>query len=143
MFLHPPDDCVEFLKGLKNSDTDFGDGFDYTLFSDSGEIPELPGWNGSSINWDLPSGGALKQLFEQVGRDGSAKFKMGAIRIPRVEMDRLIQRHGPNELAYELREENGNIYHGHILFSSKIQPKRKTTFCAMLANCFVEIHRQE
>ncbi len=140
----PPVDCIEFLRGRKNRDTDFGEGFDHALFySDFGPISELPGWEGTSVNWDLSCGGALEQLFAELAKDGTPKFKEGAIRIPRDVLDRLIKRYGSNNLAYELREENGNIYHGHILVSTLLQSKRKLMLCGVIVDAFTEIHLRE
>lgn len=138
----PPDDCLDFLKGLRNEEPVFGDGFDYTVFSDAKPLAELDGWNGSSVNWDLPDGGALRELLKRT-KNEQIQFKAGAIRIPRSEIDKLIRRHGPNNLAYELREENDNVYHGHILFSSAMNPKQKTTISAQLVNAYTQHHKQE
>ena len=136
----PPDDCLDCLKGIRNMESSFGEGFDYTVFSDSKPIAELGGWDGSSVNWDLPRGRALEQLLSQT-KNGQIQFKAGAIRIPRLEIDKIIRRYGAENLSYELREENGNHYHGHILFSHSLKPKQKTTISSLLVNVYIEYHK--
>jgi hypothetical protein len=141
----PPDDCVEFLKGIKNKETMYRGVFDHGLFSeDFGPVPELPGMNGTSINWDLQDGGALEQILKQVARGNiSPKFKEGAMRIPREVLDELIKKYGSENFGYELREENGNIYHGHILVSPSLQSRHRVTICAVIVTAFTELHLRE
>lgn len=138
----PPDDCHDCLKGLRNEEPFFGNGFDYTVFSDVKPLAEPAGWSGSSVNWDLPDGGALVELLRRT-KNNEIQFRAGALRIPRSEIDKLIRRHGAHNLSYELREENGNVYHGHILFSSSMNPKQRTTISAQLANAYINHHKQE
>ena len=143
----PPDDCREFLRGIKDDKYFDGKGFDHSLFSsdfhDLG-TDELKDWKGTSINWNLPSGDALGQLLTQTipNNNNELKFKFGAIRIPREKLDDLAKRH-ENKLGYEIRPENENEYHGHILLSNDLDKPRKQTICAILANALIDIHRQE
>jgi hypothetical protein len=137
----PPDDCHDCLKGLVNNQSFFGNGHDYTLFSDVKPVIELTGWNGSSVNWDLPEGGALEDLLNKK-KNGEIHFKAGAVRVPRIEIDKTIKRFGNECLAYELREENDNKYHGHILFCASLEPKQRTTICSLLANSITEHHER-
>ena len=129
----PPDDCLNCFKGIRRAEVLLGEGVDYSVFSDAKPLPELNGWNGSSVNWDLSIGGALQELFDRpLDADGQPHFKFGAISIPRIEVDKIISRYGDNNLAYELREDNGNIFHGHILFSDTLEPRQKTTIYGAL-----------
>jgi hypothetical protein len=139
----PPDNCVDFLKGIINGEKLIGPRlFDHTVFSEVQPVKELTGWNGSSINWDLLGGNALNQLLDQKNKVGEVKFKFGVIRIPRKALIDLIIRYGSENLGYELREENGNIYHGHVLFISTMESRDKTTICAILANEFTQMYKQ-
>lgn len=140
----PPDDCIILFRGVVDGRYFDGVGFDHTLFSsDLHDIEGLSDWVGTSINWDLNTGGALEQLlFMRDERKGnSIKFKFGAIRIPREEVDKLMSRY-KNQLAYEIKPENGNEYHGHILIGKAVDKARRQTICAYLANTFTEIHKQ-
>lgn len=140
----PPDDCVDCLKGVINNDPVFVDKeeLDYSLFSDAKPVTELAGWNGSSVNWDLPNGEALQELMNR-RKNGRLQFRTGVVRIPRSEIDKVVRRYGDNNLAYEIRSENGNDYHGHILFSQALPPRQKTTICAILVYAISEFHKQE
>jgi len=140
----PPENCCEFLRGIKDDRYFDGIGFDHALFSsdiNELDIEELENWYGTSINWDLQNGNALEQLLVQK-KDNEIVYGFGAIRIPRAKLDAYAKRYN-NKLAYEIREEGGNIYHGHILFSRDLDKSRRQTICAFLANDFVEIHKQE
>ena len=141
----PPDDCTEFLRGIKD-DSDFdGVGFDHTIFSsDIGPlgVADLQDWEGTSVNWDLVDGDALSQVLGQLNKNDQIKFRFGAIRIPKSVLDEYVNRHN-KKLSYEIRAENGNDYHGHILFAKSLEKKRRQTICGFLANAFNEIHRQE
>ena len=79
---------------------------------------------------------------EQVNKKGQAKFLYG-LRIPRKEIDTLIGVWGDKNLAYEIRPEDGNNYHGHILFPKSLQSRHRETICGQLANAFVHLHKQE
>lgn len=143
----PPDECVEFLRGIRNDEDFDGTGFDHSVFSSGFQvlnIEELHGWAVTSINWDLPDGDALGQLLSQTNpkKNDEIQFKFGAIRIPREKLDQYIKRY-KSKLDYEIRVENGNEYHGHILLSTDLEKKRKQTICTFLANAFIEIHKQE
>jgi hypothetical protein len=143
----PPDDCVEFLRGVKDDKEFDGEGFDHSIFSsDIHDLDrdELIDWQGTSINWDLKNGDALGQLLKLTDerKNNEIKFKFGAIRIPREKLDAYAKRYH-NKLAYEHHIENGNDYHGHILFSKTLERSRRQTICAFLANDFILIHRQE
>lgn len=140
----PPDDCTDFLRGIVNDDHYDGTGFDHSIFSEVRpiDIDGLENWKGASINWDLPGGDALGELLMRTRRNGEIQFKFGAIRIPRSALDGLVKRYN-NEVLYEIRPENGNEYHGHILIDKGMEKSRRYTFGALLANAFTEIHRQE
>jgi len=139
----PPDECVEFLRGIRNDDDFDGVGFDHTLLSsDLHAIAELDGWIGTSVNWDIPGGNALKQLMTQPRRDGELHFQFGAVRIPREILNYLVEKRYKNDVAYEIRPENGNDYHGHILLKNSLGKSRKQSICAHIVIAIAEIHRQ-
>ena len=141
----PSDECVDFLRGVRNDE--FFDGRNFTHSSLSSDFhnhdsDELKDWQVTSINWDLPSGGALRQLLTQTRKNGELQFKFGAIRIPRKDLDDLAKRWN-NKIGYEIRPENENEYHGHILLSKDLDRPRRQTICAHLLFAIPTIHRQE
>lgn len=138
----PPEDCVDCLKGVINDEPIFGERFDYSVFSDCKPVDELVGWEGSSVNWDLTDGGALEELLKRT-KKGHPQFKAGVIRIPRSEIDKIIKRYGSDILGYELREDNGNKYHGNILFSLGLKPRQKTTITSLIVNAYVMHYKQD
>jgi len=110
----PPHGCTDCLKGVPSDEYVFGDSVDWTLFNPQ-PLEEPKGWEGSSVNWILDNG-ALHQLLMQLKKDDSFQFKSGAVRIPRELIDAIIKRYGADYFGYELRAENSNHYHGHLLF---------------------------
>jgi len=141
----PTDDCIDFFRGIKDDRNFDGKHFDYTeLLAGFHDFPGregFEGWKGASINWDLVDGGALRQILTTPKNDDSneKKYKFGALRIPRKELDSYAKRKDSN-VAYELKPEDGNDYHGHILLNySKLERKRRITICAVLINAYSDI----
>ena len=137
----PPDDCVEFLRGINNDNNWDGEGFDLSIFYDNfNEITgrdELTGdWKGTSINWDLVGGEALNQLMSQ------DRYAFGVARFPRFILDKLSQRYEPN-FDYEIFPEEGNDYHGHILMNyDNLKRPRRQTIAALIADSLSFMHRK-
>jgi hypothetical protein len=103
-------------------------------------LEEFEGWGGSSVNWMLDDG-TLDHFLEQIKKDNSLQFKSGAVRIPRRLIDAIIKRYGADYFGYELRPENNNHYHGHLLFSASLDKRRKATICGALSNAVSHFHR--
>jgi hypothetical protein len=50
-------------------------------------------------------------------------------------MDDIMTRYGAKAFGYELRPENGNDYHGHLLFATGERSKtHRATICGALSN---------
>ena len=139
----PPDDCTDCLKGVPNHELVFGESVEYTLFLPPTQ-DAIDGWEGSSVNWDLASGGALEELLKRLkAKDNTIHFKAGAVRIPREKIDAIVRRYGATNFTYELKDEDGNQYHGNLLFSVALSKTKRATLCGALSNAVSHYHRQE
>ena len=137
--MNVPDSC---LRGLRKRDWVQEDGTVATeaLMPDKNTGAErADGMIETSINWEDDEK-AIEVLL--TNRNGSAygsarletKHLQQAMKIPaNVDM-----------LSYERREENGNVYHGNILFSADAPPYRKRAVASFLAMvCAFVPRRQE
>jgi hypothetical protein len=110
-----PENC---LKGIPTSEWIFGKRVRWIALNPPDNAPITDGWYESSVNWELDDG-ALAQLLCQPHprNENEVHFKAGAIRIPRTEIDRIIEDYEVGDkLRYELKPiPNVNKYHGNLL----------------------------
>jgi hypothetical protein len=133
MLKKPPADCLHCLRGVTSEDLVFGDSVDYTAFLPVEDKAVVDGWNGTSVNWDLSEGGALNELLNRK-KNGASYFKGGAVRLSRKKLDGIMDRFGEDKFNYEFSEENGNKYHGNLLFSRSMDKRHRTTICGALSS---------
>jgi hypothetical protein len=145
-FIKPPDNCSNCWKGVPNEDYRYGETVSWELFCPHEEDVVIEDWFGSSVNWDLDQNeGAARELLERE-KDGKVQFKSGAVRIPRIEIDRIISQYAVDEeLTYELRGVENNHYHGHLLFKNTLKrdTNKKRTICGALSKVINGSKRRE
>ncbi len=138
-----PDEYPDtLLKGIPNDEYILGKSVYYTLFMTTNSSVYNPGWGESSINWEFDKG-AEKNLLSQTKENGEIHFKAGAVRIPKIELDRIIDQYKVEEqFSYEKREVNNNKYHGNLLFINSIEKPLKATICGALSRAAVRTNQQ-
>jgi len=139
----PPDDCQDCFRGITGEDKIFGASTDISVFAPDRDNPVRENWLGASVNWNLSDGGALDEIKNRRKRNGEPQFKGGAVQLPRNGMDSIIKRYGVESFSYELVEENGNIYHGHLLFSSSLIKERRAAIYGALSYIASATHKWE
>jgi hypothetical protein len=124
MTIEYPETC---LKGIKTKEMLFGKTVRWVIFNPPDNSPVTDGWYESSVNWELDEG-ALPQLLSQPDprNESNVHFKAGALRIPRAEIDRIIEDFEiADKLKYELKPilepiEKRNKYHGNLLLHDSL-----------------------
>jgi hypothetical protein len=110
-----PDNCI---KGIPNENFITNDGFvgSDLFYPPSDSQPNEEGWLESSINWeDEPS--VVDFTLDARKEDNSRRYKSGAIRLARYEIDRIILALPSSDLLdYERNPIPDNPHHGNILF---------------------------
>ena len=83
---------------------------------------------------------ALKLIFEQKKDNGEYQFKVGAVILSKIELDKLCKR--PQligRLSYERRKITGNEYHGNLLLKKDTSKKIRFMLASSLAMYFERI----
>jgi len=127
-----PDEYAEdCLKGVPNEKFIFGNSVVYTLFiPPSGRA--VNGWRESSINWELDRLAITELLNRRKGDE--FHFKAGVVRIPRSELDDIIQHFKiHDQFRYERKEKPDNRYHGNLLFIETMDKELRDTICGALS----------
>jgi hypothetical protein len=132
-----PDNC---LKGVPNQKYICGKSVVYTLFME-GKV-NSNGWYESSINWELDRLAIDELLNRRKGSD--FHFKAGAVRIPRSELDQIINHFDVRDkFRYERKEETHNRYHGNLLFIHTMDKELRTTICGALSRAVTDHFKKE
>lgn len=112
-----PESC---LKGIPSKDLLKGKTVRWTAFKPPSSSVAKNGWYESSINWEFTDL-ALKQLLDCCDEDGTKKYPAGVARVPKVELDNIIDRYEVQDtFRYELAPVDGNLFHGNLLFHSNL-----------------------
>lgn len=133
-----PNNC---LKGVPKKEDIIGDSVVYTVF-----IPpsnnSANGWKESSINWELDAA-AITELLNRKRTNNEYHFKGGAVRIPREEIDSIIEHFRVHDkFCYEIKEENNNKYHGNLLFIDSMDKSLRNTICGALSRAVSDLFKQ-
>jgi hypothetical protein len=133
-----PDTC---LKGIPNETYIIGNSVSFTAFMPpSGQA--VNGWRESSINWELDEL-AIAELLNR-HKNGEVHFKAGAVKIPRSELDEIIELFQVRDkFRYERKPDNDNRYHGNLLFIETMEKELRTTICGALSRSVTDFVRRE
>lgn len=134
-----PDNC---LKGIPREEWVIGNSVMWTAFNPPSNSIPVNGWYESSINWELDKG-AIVELRNRE-KNGQVHFKGGVVKVPRVEMDRIIEQFNIDKhFGYERKEEPNNKYHGNLLFNESLSKVLKATICGALSRAVSDLIRPE
>ncbi len=145
----PPDDCSYCWRGVSIEGYIIGKTVDWQAFCPKKEDIVIENWLGVSVNWDLNNNDDAVQelLTRKKKKNGEKQFKGGAVRIPRIEIDRIIgQYEADKEMTYELRNDNDeNEYHGNLLYGETLNQavNKRRTICGALTKVVDDSRRQE
>ena len=125
----------EFIRGVLNDDDMIGEYPDASLFKKFDIVDGRDdGYSELSINWN-DCEEALLHILEQRKENGSLQYSSGAAIFSRIELDRLCKKNtlARNNLSYERREVEGNIYHGNLLLRKELTEKKERKKRDMIA----------
>jgi hypothetical protein len=114
-----PDNC---LKGIPRNEWVRGRSVTWLALQPPDSAQSKDGWYESSINWELDDG-ALPQLLNQPHprKENELHFIAGAVRIPRVEIDEIIDHFEMRDVfSYEPDPLPDNKYHGNLLLHEQL-----------------------
>ena len=86
------------------------------------------GFQETSINWE-----DNQDVLDFCLKEFKDAFAFGAIKLPKKEIDSIIEHEPPNWLSYERKQTPDNPFHGNILFNQEISTQYKRAIQGSLA----------
>lgn len=149
MAVEYPENC---LKGISRKNWVFGKSVRWIAFDPPENSPVTNGWYESSINWEFDEGAINHLLYKRNGDE--FQFKGGVVRIPRAEIDRIIEQYEVSDrFRYEYKPirdgQERNEYHGNWLLHERLHKAKgenkqdKATILGALTRAVVYHFKQE
>lgn len=137
------------LKGIPKHEWLIGKTVRWIAFKPPSNSKPKNGWYESSINWEIDEG-AIAELFSRKNKEGSQKYEPGIARVPREEIERIINQHElDGKFGYNYKKKRGNDYHGNLLFhdciinAKGIEKGDKAQICSALSRAVTEVIKDE